>query len=227
MTRFLPSLVCASVLAIVHQAPAQITKVANREALKANTSIEWFAFGADGGFLSTPVSQNFGILSVQLASSSGGLVIAREGTSWKGDFTTGQYLLTQPYASDNFLVSFSPGVSAVGTQIDPGHQQGNSQPYTGPFTARLCLYDTHGTFLGSVQANGTAGTGADNSAKFIGARSAGAPIGLVSLQVSGITPGFTIEGDQAANRMDVVAPLVPPPAVVATVMPRNLPACAK
>ena len=184
-----------------------MTKVGSRAALAGNVTIEWFQFGKDGAFVSTPLSRRYGDLKVTLGSSSGGLLIKREGTRWTGDFIPGQFLMTQPNQSDNFIVSFSPPVTAVGTQIDPGSQSGSTPPYTGAFTARLCLYGVGGAFLGTVQTAGMANAAEDGSARFIGARSTGAPIAYVTLQVSGVTPGFSVEGDLAANRMDVFLPL--------------------
>ncbi len=194
---------------MVGNAEAQISKVNSRAALAGNTTVEWFAFGKDGGFVSTPLSRHFGAVKVTVASSSGGLILQREGTTWHGDFIPGQFLLTQPYQSDNFLVSFSPPVLAVGTQIDPGNQQNGHPPYIGRFTARLCLYGAQGAYLGTVATTSNANAAEDGSAHFIGARSAGEPIGRVSLLVSGVTAGFSVEGDLAANQMDVVVPLKP------------------
>jgi hypothetical protein len=193
----------ALLVACVFGASAQVTKVTSRAALAGNLSIDWREFGKDGQFISTPFSRHFGHQKVTLGSSSGGLILRREATTWHGDFLPGQYLMTQPYQSDNFLISFSPPVMALGTQIDPGSQQGSEPPYTGYFVARLCLFGTKGNFLGLVQRSSTADANETGSARFLGARSV-EPIGYVSLLVSGVTTGFKVEGDLAANQMDVV-----------------------
>ena len=227
-SRFLLFAIAAACAFAVGPARAQVTKVGSRQALAGNVAIDWHKFGPDGSFVSTPKSRHFGNLKVTLASSSGGLLLRREGTTWHGDFLPGQFLLSQPYQSDNFLVSFSPPVSAVGTQIDPGDQQNGQPPYTGMFVARLCLYGPSGNFLGMVQTTSTANANEDGSARFIGARSAGERIGTVSLLVSGVTPGFTVEGDLAANEMDVVLPASAPFAhQTATTYPTTAPASCR
>ncbi len=222
MSRFhaIACMFAASLLA--QHASAQINLVKSRDALKSNASVEWFAFGGDGAFISTPVTENFGIEQVTVSSSSGELLVKREGTSWQGDFIPGQYLLTEPFVSDSFLISFSPPVTGLGMQIDPGS---SNPPFKGSFTARLCFYDVNDKFLGSVQSQAQAGTGENNTAKFLGARSAGAPISLVRVQVAGVTPGFSVEGDLAINRMDLVTPLTQAPAAPARKLPASLPAC--
>jgi hypothetical protein len=196
---------CASLLtAFADGASAQVSRVTSRMALGGDLTIDWHAFGADGRTASTPVSRRFGAEKVTLASSSGSMVVRREGTTWHGDFLPGQYLMTQPYPSDTFQVAFSPPVMAVGTQIDPGSQQGSDAQYTGYFVARIRAYGVKGDYLGMVQRASTADANETGSARFLGVRSAGQPIGYVSLMVSGVTPGFSEEGDLAVNQMDVV-----------------------
>ena len=202
----IPALIACLAAAPILPASAQITLVTTRDAIDSDLAVDWQVFGKDGGFLSTPVSHQFGPQMVSLSSSSGGLVIRREATTWTGDFKPGQYLLTQPYQSDNFILSFSPPVTALGTQIDPGGQQSNKSAYVGRFIARLCLYGEGGTFLGTVTQTSSANAAETGAARFIGARSAGAPISYASLLVSGVTPGFTVEGDLAVNQVDIETP---------------------
>ncbi len=182
------------------QASAQIVQVGSRAALGSDLVVNWQQFGKDGGFLSTPVMRRFGPQQVSVSSSSGQLLLKREGTTWHGDFVPGQYLLDQPYQSDSFSVSFNPPVKAVGTQIDPGSSTG----FSGNFAGLLTFYGMTGNMLGSVQIMSTADAKQTGHAAFIGARSLSAPIRYVTLQVSGVSPNFTIEGDLAINQMDVV-----------------------
>jgi hypothetical protein len=114
-----------------------------------------------------------------------------QGVNWFGDFFTGDHLLTTGTSPGPIRLTFSTGpVYGAGLQV-----QING---AGSFTAILRAYDTNGTLLGTVTANGisTAPTVPGNSAPFVGIRSSLAEILTVEVDVSA---GLGI----AVNQMDV------------------------
>lgn len=199
-------------------AAATLVQVGSRGALNANLDINWSIFGASGAVLSCFCSQPVGGLIVGLNSSSGEVDRVNGSTpAYHGNFASGDPLVLQPFISDRLIVDFTPGVLAVGTQIQP---LGSStrQPFIGSFTGTMQVLTNDGMDSAfSVSGNSTAAE--NNSAPFLGVVSTTNDIIGIRFFVDIGNPTFPQAGAVAINQVDVrVAPEPASAAVLGTAL---------
>jgi hypothetical protein len=186
----------------VHHADATLIQVGSRNALSANLDINWSIFGPAGTVLSCFCSTSVDGLTVGINSSSGTVDRFDEGVDYTGNFAKGDALISQPFISDQLTVgSFSPAVSALGTQIQP-------LDFLGPFTATMHVFTNDG-MDGNFTVSGDSTVAEDNSAPFLGVVSTTNDITGVNFFVDIGNPMFPQAGAVAINQMDVR--LVPEP----------------
>ncbi|MEN6333764.1 MAG: PEP-CTERM sorting domain-containing protein [Phycisphaerales bacterium] len=131
----------------------------------------------------------------------------KQGSSWSGNFATGDDLL---YASEGPLtIEFSGGLTAFATQIECN--------YYGSGTATIWAYDASDTLLGTFTVPSTSTSAGDNSAALLGIAVDPGDNLISRIEVN--VGGFP-SGDFSINQISLGlanAPTVPAPAAMALV----------
>ena len=205
----LTSLVAVLLLGVVQAHALSLTTDAT--ALSANGSIDWGAIGADRTLLSQPFSAAVngisGLEAVVSKASPGPMEIRVQGSSWAGNFGTGETLLWTMHTNGPTILDFNAGVSGVGAQI-----QSN---YYGDFLATIEAFDLTGASLGAFTVLGRSDDDGNDSALFLGVLSDLPNIDKIAFNVSrgGATGGddFAINGPVVNGQAVQPAP-VPEPA---------------
>ncbi len=198
------ALACFFTVALSGGASAAISLVTSRAALNPVDSIDWAQFGTE----STAVPDfSSGLTSSGAAFTVGGngtdFERLDEGTSWAGNFTSGDALLFTDLG-DNMTITFDQAVGGVGAQIEPDIYD--------PFTAHIEAFDSLNNDLGGFDLAGSSTSANDGSAIFIGVSSSGDGIKSVSFSTtSGSPTSFAVNGVSIGQ----LAP-VPEPTSVAT-----------
>lgn len=181
----------------VAPAGAAILQVNDRSGFVAPFGLDFSAFGASGGAVSTQDSRTVNGVTVTVQTSGGSFGISREGAGYTGNFRLGDTLLTQSGLSDNFILRFSGmPVYGVGTQFEPF-----SPAFLGSYGAILDVYDTNGRQIADFDLAGVKTSAENNSVPFLGALSTDVPIGYVVLSVATNRAPFFTAGDVAANTL--------------------------
>lgn len=196
----------------VTPAQASIYEVDSRTGFAAPFRFDFSAFGTPGSSVSTQDTRTVNGVTITTRTSGGTFNVAREGTSYTGNFAAGDTLLTQSGLSDNFILSFSGvPVFGVGTQFEP------FSAYLGSYTAILEVFDTAGRKIADFTQSGSKTTAEDGSVPFLGALSTDVAIGTIQLSVGTLRAPFFQAGDVAANALTLstVRVEVPEPAGLA------------
>ncbi|WP_298270768.1 PEP-CTERM sorting domain-containing protein [Geobacter sp.] len=206
----LASLVAVLLLGVVQAHALSLTTDAN--AILANGSIDWGALGGDR----TQLSQSFsatvngiaGLEAVVSKASPGPMEIRVQGSSWAGNFGTGETLLWTMHTDGPMILDFNAGVNGVGAQI-----QSN---YYGDFLATIEAFDLTGASLGAYTVLGRSDDDGNDSALFLGVLSDLPNIDKIAFNVTrGSAAGgndFAINGP-VVNGQPTPAP-VPEPATL-------------
>ncbi|WP_298439150.1 PEP-CTERM sorting domain-containing protein [Geobacter sp.] len=205
----LMSLVAVLLLGVIQAHALSLTTDAN--AVLANGSIDWGGLGPDRTQLSQPFSVAVngisGLEAVVSKSSPGPMEIRVQGSSWAGNFGTGESLLWTMHTNGPMILDFNAGVSGVGAQI-----QSN---YYGDFLATIEAFDLSGASLGAFTVQGRSDDDGNDSALFLGVLSDLANIDKIAFNVSraGAAGGddFAINGPVVKGQSPQPAP-VPEPA---------------
>lgn len=164
--------------------------------------VDWSDYGAPGDILSTPYGHDYptnaGPENVTVSSSQGALAIHQEGLDYTGDFSPGDFLLSDAGSeSDSFLIHFSPAVLGFGFQIDPHY-------ITGPWTGQIFLDVHYGL---TIPISGIANDAEDGSAPFIGFVNNRPGIGTIKISINQTDPALPPRaGALAINMLDVIVP---------------------
>jgi hypothetical protein len=144
-------------------------------------SVDWSQLGASG----TTIPNPFSFTTANFVSGTGTYAagvgeVRQEGTSWNGNFASGDWL-NWTTGSGALNLTFADGYSQVGAQI--------MADFYGAFTAQIC--DTNGCFTEDGTSNGNN----DGSAIYIGISSS-SPITSVTFS---LTSAFSTPNDFAIN----------------------------
>jgi len=172
---------------------------------------ETIGFGsfADSSTIANPFSLAYSGGTVEFSIPSGSFERRAQGSTWAGNFTTGDALLWTQGNAGPLTIEFSGGVGAFATQI-----QADSY---GTGTASIRAYDALDNLLGNYTISSVSSSDGNGSAALIGvAVGAGEnPISRIELNVAGFNgPDFAI------NQISLgagLAPAVPAPAAMALV----------
>ncbi len=164
--------------------------------------VDWSSFGGPGDLVSTPYSVPFptgaGPEVVTVSSSQGVLAIHQEGTDYLGDFTPGDFLLTDASSeSDSFIIHFSPEVLGFGFQIEPHY-------IDGPWTGNVNIDVQYGL---SYSISGITSALEDGSAPFFGFVNNRPGVGTVTITINQTGPALPPRaGSLAINMLDIIVP---------------------
>jgi hypothetical protein len=155
----------AVALISVSVAQASVSLVTTRGDLAGNDYIDWSTISFDFGpvFNGSNVSTNNG-MTVNVSQEQAVTLQRRvQGSSWNGNFATGDGLLwTQgPWGPMDFV--FDSAIRGAGAQIQ--------SDFYGSFLATISAYDASNNLLGSFNLAGNSTHFSDNSAIFIGIES--------------------------------------------------------
>ena len=194
-------------------AHATIVPIASASALGGNDYVDWGTAGVEFTDIANPfsVTSNGGInIGVSDPNMSvGNLFQTRtQGTSWYGNFNTGDNLLWTNSSPGPIILSFSNPVAGAGAQIQ--------SDYYGSFNAEIDALDAQGNVLATDDFSGTSNyDGGLGSAIFIGLLSDSSNIDAISFNVLSVgDPTNPTPTDFAINQVGLRTSAVPEPATV-------------
>jgi hypothetical protein len=185
-------------------APAQaITVVTNTSSYSAINAFNWDSIGPDGTSPGNPftidaVSNGLQANVEQFASNS---TIARQSSSWDGNFTPGDFLLTTQGTNGPITLTFSQPVAGVVTQIQSAR--------IGAFQAKIEAFSTSNILLGSFLIDGISDNFANDSAIQIGVNDSSNSVKKIVLSVPLTSTGADDANNFAINTFEILSPTPP------------------
>lgn len=134
----------------------------SRANLNANDSVNWANLGNSRTIVPNPFSINSNNGNTLNVSQQGQSSFQRrdQGNGWRGNFSSGDSLLSTRGANGPITINFANPVARVGTQVQ--------SRYTGAFNAIITAFDNVGNTLGSFTGAGNSNRNGDGSAIFLG-----------------------------------------------------------
>jgi hypothetical protein len=182
-------------------APTQaITVVTNTSSYSVVNAFDWESAGPDGTDLANPfiVNANVNSLQANVQQPTGNTVIARQSSSWKGNFAPGDFVLTTQGANGPLTVTFAQPVAGVVTQIQSAK--------IGAFQSQIEAYSTSDVLLGSFSVYGISDDFSDDSAIHIGVNDSTASIKKIVLSVPRTSTGTDDANNFAINTLEILSP---------------------
>jgi hypothetical protein len=219
--RLLGAAVLLATLAVHTAQAAPVTLHTSRVSLDPNDVVDWGLWLADFGASTSPLNvTSAGGIDVDAINPEGFTRLTQD-TSYFGDFTSGENILTSSGHVDEFDVQAGPFSSWIAFQFDtPVFGAGiNIQANNfGPYEASIEVFDAFAFSLGLFTGNGISGVG-DGTLLYLGVTSTLAEISTVIVRLTEYTDpdedGFFGLG---VNQLDIVAaeeaPAVPEPATL-------------
>lgn len=182
-------------------APAQaITVVTNTSSYSVINAFNWDTVGPDGTSPTNPFTINASLndlkANVEQLTNTG--KIARQSTSWDGNFKSGDYLLSTQGVNGPITFIFTQPVAGVVTQIQAAR--------AGAFRSKIEAYSTSDALLGSFFVDGISDNFADDSAIQIGVNDSTASIKKVVLSVPLTSTGTDDANNFAINTLEILSP---------------------
>lgn len=202
MKNFIKSVVVLTAAFAACVAQAGVVLVTSDSELGTNDSIDWAQLGPQYTVLTGPLAvSSQGGLAATVSTTGGPLERRNQGTSWAGNFHSGDPVLWQKSGAD-ITLTFASAVFGVGAQIQ--------NDFYGPFTARIM--GIGGEVLGTFSQQGVSNSNNDGSAIFIGMLSDTQNISSVVFSVD--SNDFAI-GNVSLNTQEALPGEVPEPFSVA------------
>ncbi|RJP88862.1 MAG: IPTL-CTERM sorting domain-containing protein [Desulfobacteraceae bacterium] len=177
----------------VFAAPAIVT---SRAALGGDDFIDWSDLGSSFTVVADPfaISSDSGDIDATVSNPTGQFErrdqVGPGCSGWSGVFNPCDALLWTQDTVGPMVIVFDPPVAAAGAQIQ-------SDTF-GAFTARIDVYNSANSLIGSFSLGGTSSGAGDNSAIFLGASDpAGATIARIEYSCN------TVSSDFAINQLDL------------------------
>lgn len=142
-------------------AKAAYFPISNQAGLNANANISIAALGSNGTVMTNPFVTNTSMGDpVTFTQFSSAAQRVDQGSSWNGNFATGEQLLWTRFGGPVTLDFTGPALKTFGLQIQPD--------VFGRFTAYVSVLDSGGTPIATFNFTGTSTNLGNDSAVFIG-----------------------------------------------------------
>jgi hypothetical protein len=176
-------------------ARAEVIGISRESVIRPQGMIDWGIFGDEFVVLANPIRlavPGIPSMDVSVSMSQGDFVHLVQGSGWGGNFAAGERLLSTAGLSGPIFFDFSRGIHGFGAQIQDS--------FGGRFTAVMSAFGAGGEFLGSFGREGFSSNRSDDTAIFMGVRSAD-PVFRIALDTTSFNPvivvgdaGFAING---------------------------------